>query len=176
MHNQTTSQLGVVAPGIRVPPAARGLYAIEYREVFRLVAPPEQLWAGMERVERFEEWWGWLRDLRLEGPGLSAGSVLSGVISPPLPYRMRVRVVVQECIRPKVIGAAIHGDLEGEARLVFDPEGDGTRASVAWTIEMMQRSMRLAAVVAAPLLRWGHDRVVESTVAEFDRHVGHDNS
>jgi hypothetical protein len=38
---------------------------------------------------------------------------------------------------------------------------------VTWTIEMMQRPMRVAARLAPRMLRWGHDRVVESTVASF---------
>ncbi|MDQ6613338.1 MAG: hypothetical protein M3083_00850 [Actinomycetota bacterium] len=73
-----------------------------------------------------------------------------------------------------VIDAAIHGDLEGRARLKLSPqpppredEGLGTVVSVSWTIEMMQRPMRLAARLGFPLLRWGHDRVVDATVRGF---------
>jgi hypothetical protein len=145
---------------------------IDYRDEFRFAVPPDQVWAGLEHVDRFEEWWGWLRNLHLEGRGLRPGSVLTGMVSPPLPYRMWIRVVLEECVPPAVIGGAVHGDLEGRARLMFAPDGGGTRASVAWTIEMTQPSMRMVAQVAAPLLRWGHDRVVESTVAEFDRRLG----
>jgi hypothetical protein len=32
---------------------------------------------------------------------------------------------------------------------------------------MMPRAMRVAARLGSPLLRWGHDRVVEMTVARF---------
>ena len=42
---------------------------------------------------------------------------------------------------------------------------------MSWTIEMRQRPMRLAALVAHPLLRWGHDRVVDATVSSFRRHL-----
>jgi hypothetical protein len=121
--------------------------------------------------DRFEGWWGWLHDFRLEGPGLASGSVLRGVVAPPLPYRMAVRVVLGECRAPRRIEAEVHGDLEGEARLVLAPDGTGTRASVSWRIEMMQPVMRVAARCAHPLLRWGHDRVVDVTVASFRRHI-----
>jgi len=50
-------------------------------------------------------------------------------------------------------------------------EGDGTLASVAWTIEMMQQPMRAAARFAYPLLRWGHDRVVDATVNGLRRQL-----
>ena len=47
------------------------------------------------------------------------------------------------------------------------PGGHGTTASVGWSLEMRQLPMRVAARVAYPLLRWGHDRVVEATVRAF---------
>jgi carbon monoxide dehydrogenase subunit G len=146
-------------------------YVIEYQERFSFPAPPEEVWSAVEHFERFEGWWGWLGELRVEGPGLVAGSVLHGVVAPPLPYRMRLRVVLVASDPPRSIDALVQGDLEGQARLVLEPEGEGTRASVAWTIEMMQRPMRVAARVAAPVLRWGHDRVVDATVAGFRRHL-----
>jgi hypothetical protein len=84
---------------------------------------------------------------------------------------MGLRVVLAQCVPPCRIEADVHGDLEGRASIVFEPDGAGTRATATWTIEMMQRPMRLAARVAHPLLRWGHDRVVEATVAGFRRRV-----
>jgi hypothetical protein len=70
-----------------------------------------------------------------------------------------------------MIHAAVHGDLEGRADLVLESDGGGTLATAAWTIEMMQLPMRVAARFTHPLLRWGHDRVVDATVASFRRQV-----
>jgi carbon monoxide dehydrogenase subunit G len=135
--------------------------------VFRFAAPPETVWAAIEHTNDFERWWGWLGEFRLEGEGLQAGSVLTGVVSPPVPYQMRVRVELEDCDRPSSIEAAVHGDLEGRAHLELAADGDGTQARVGWRIEMMQRPMRLAARFAYPLLQWGHNRVVEATVHSF---------
>ena len=144
---------------------------IDYRGAFTFASPPERVWAAIERVDTFEQSWGWLSEFHLEGDGLAPGSVLIGVVSPPLPYRMRLRVVVEGSDPGRRIDAAVHGDLEGRASLVLDPAGEGTRATVAWTIEMVQRPMRIAARVGYPLLRWGHDRVVEATVSGFRRRL-----
>lgn len=146
-------------------------YVIDYQATFHLPAPPEEVWAAIERVDRFESWWSWLREFRVEGGGLVAGAVLCGVVVPPLPYRMRLRVAIRHCAPPQRIEAVVHGDLEGRARLSLEPDGGGTRAQVAWTIEMRQRPMRLAARIAHPVLRWGHDRVVHATVAGFRRQL-----
>jgi carbon monoxide dehydrogenase subunit G len=143
----------------------------EYAGRFGFPVPPEQVWSALEQVDRFERWWGWLSELRVEGSGLVAGTVLHGVVAPPVPYRMRLRVVLVACDRPRSIEALVQGDLVGHARLELTPEGDGSRVSVAWTVEMMRPAMRVAARVGGPLLRWGHDRVVDATVAGFRRHL-----
>jgi len=146
-------------------------YVIDYRGSFHLDASPEEVWESIEHGERYEGWWAWLREFRFDGPGLYDGVVLHGLVSPPVPYRMRLTVVLDHCVRPSSIDATVHGDLEGTAHLSLDPDAGATRAEVAWTIEMMQRPMRLAARVAPGVMRWGHDRVVEATVASFRRHL-----
>jgi uncharacterized protein YndB with AHSA1/START domain len=149
-------------------------YVIDYRASFELDAPPAVVWQTIEHSERFESWWGWLKEFRVEGGGLRDGSVLHGVVEPPVPYRMRLRVELDSCNAPRRIDASIHGDLEGTARLLLEPHDRGTRAMISWSIEMMQRPMRLACRVARPLLTWGHDRVVEATVSSFRIHMQSD--
>jgi carbon monoxide dehydrogenase subunit G len=151
--------------------AARSPYVLEYEGRFDFPVPPQEVWSAVEDLDRLETWWGWLGEFRVEGPGLAADSVLHGVVAPPLPYRMRVRVELVDCDPPRSIDATVAGDLVGQARLVLEPDGAGTRARVTWEVEMMQRPMRVACRVAFPLLRWGHDRVVDATVAGFRRHL-----
>jgi hypothetical protein len=144
---------------------------ITYRRGYRFDVTPEQLWERIEQFDEYENWWPWLTELKIEGVGLSAGSILSGVVTPPLPYRMELRIELVDCHRPRAIDATIGGDLKGEARLRLRDEDGGTWADVAWTVEMQQAAMRLASRLARPLLQWGHDRVVESTVAGFRRRI-----
>jgi hypothetical protein len=56
---------------------------IVYHGEFAFPIGPEELWAHLERVERFERHPGWLSDVRLDGNGLESGSILWGVITPP---------------------------------------------------------------------------------------------
>jgi carbon monoxide dehydrogenase subunit G len=144
---------------------------IDYEGAFRFDAPAERVWAAISHPEWFESWWGWLGELRVDGDGLVDGAVLHGLVRPPVPYTMRVEVHLEHCVPGRAIDATVHGDLRGIASLALDGDDDTTTAEVAWRIEMMQRPMRLAARVAHPLLRWGHDRVVEMTVAGFRRHL-----
>lgn len=145
---------------------------IDYRGSFDFALSPEALWDALADPARFPSWWGWwLHDFTVDGDGLVDGAVLRGVVAPPVPYRMRVQVHLEHCERARRIDAEVRGDLRGPARLLLHAAPVGTTAEVSWRIEMMQRPMRLAARVAHPLLRWGHDRVVDATVAGFRRHL-----
>jgi hypothetical protein len=95
--------------------------------------------------------------------------VLHGTVIPPVPYRLRLDVRLQRCDRLRLVEATIDGDLCGRAALRLEAAGDGTRADVAWSLGMHSAPLRVAAHVAYPLMRWGHDRVVEMTVAGFRR-------
>jgi uncharacterized protein YndB with AHSA1/START domain len=148
-------------------------YVIDYDKRFRFAASPESVWAAMERLDEFERWWGWLGGFDVQGDGLREGSVLRGTVAPPLPYRMSVQVDVTRCRPARLVDALVSGDLAGPARLRIGADDHGeTLIDVAWTLEMRQTAMRLAARVAYPLLRWGHDRVVDSTVETFRARLG----
>jgi uncharacterized protein YndB with AHSA1/START domain len=148
-------------------------YVVDYAARFDFGVPPGLVWSAIEDLNQFETWWGWLGNLKVEGDGLREGSVLRGTVAPPLPYRMRLRVELTRCDPNRLIDAIVDGDLKGEAHIGFEPHGDGTRTDVSWTLEMMNRPMRMAAPFAYPLLRWGHDRVVEATVNGFRNHIEH---
>src|SRR5437588_268762 len=128
---------------------------------------PEEMAVGS--VSRMSGNWVSPAKAKVTAPGSTA--VLVGVLSPPVPYQMRVDVELDVCERPSLLDAAVHGDLEGRARLRMVPADGGTDVAAPWTFEMMQRPMRIAARIAHPLLRWGHDRVVEVTVNAFRRHI-----
>ncbi|HEY1380056.1 MAG TPA: hypothetical protein VGF55_24850, partial [Gemmataceae bacterium] len=75
------------------------------------------------------------------GPPLTTGAVMTGVVAPPIPYRMRLRVELVRCVAPHTLDAVVAGDLEGEASMRFAAVPAGTRADVAWTVELRQRAM-----------------------------------
>ena len=144
---------------------------MEYRGAFVFPVSPQDLWASIERFDRFESWWGWLSEFHASGDRLQTGAVLSGVVTPPLPYRMRIRTELLECVPGRWVKAEVAGDLRGDASLALSPSADRTDVVVGWRVEMMQRPMRVAARFAYPLMRWGHDRVVEHTVERFRHHL-----
>jgi hypothetical protein len=146
-------------------------YVIDYDGTFTFPVPPAELWATIVRFDCFTSWWNWLREFSVDGSGLRPGTALHGIVAPPLPYSMRLDVVLDECVREQRLAAVVHGDLEGPAQLTFDGDDFETRVHATWNVEMMQRPMRIAARIAKPLLQWGHDRVVDATVDSFRRQL-----
>jgi len=144
---------------------------MEYQGHFHLDQPPAQVWAAISDVEAYQGWWGWLSEVSCEGSGLRRGTILRGVVAPPVPYRMRIAVTLGQCRRPHRITAMVSGDLVGPASLRLRQEGTGSAADVEWSVEMTQWPMRMACAVAFPMLRWGHDRVVEQAVRGFVREM-----
>jgi len=159
------------ARGAAVTDTADPRYVVDYARTFTFNATPEQVWAVLERFESLARGWRWLREIRIDGPGLARGTVVRGVVAPPLPYRMRLEVILDDCVPERCIDASVHGDLEGVARISFEGDDTETRAHATWTIEMRQASMRVAARLAPRLLRWGHDRVVDATVQGLHRQL-----
>lgn len=144
---------------------------MNYRRTYDFTIAPDRVWAALENVDQYELWWPWLGEFSLVGGSLTAGSILRGVVSPPVPFQMRLTVEVLRCVPSRSVDARVHGDLEGEASLRMEPVGHGSHIEVAWDLEMMQRPMRIASRFGHPLLQWGHDQVVQMTVTGFRRHV-----
>lgn len=144
---------------------------IDFKRTFEFDVTPAVLWAALEDGAAFERWWPWLHEFRLDGGGLKTGAVMHGVVTPPVPYRMRLDVELIRVRRPSRVDAAVHGDLEGEAWLRLRRSGGGTIVEATWCVEMMQKPMRLASHLAHPLLVRAHDLVVDATVASFRRRL-----
>lgn len=142
---------------------------IDYRGAFWFPVGPNELWVTIERFDRFESWWAWLRNFDADTDRLVVGNVLHATVVPPVPYRLCLDIRLEASLRPQVVEATIDGDVRGFAVMRLEPVDDGTQVTVVWSLNMTSRPLRIAAHVAYPLMRWGHDRVVEMAVAGFRR-------
>jgi len=144
---------------------------MDYRGAFWFPVGPDELWGTIEQFDLFESWWAWLRDFTADSERLVGGNVLHATVVPPVPQRLRLHIRLETSRRPHAVEARIDGDVRGRAVIRLDPVDGGTRVEAAWSLEMLSRPLRLALVVAYPLMRWGHDRVVEMAVAGFRRNA-----
>lgn len=132
---------------------------------FVLPVPPAALWAHVSRVEQFQDWWPWLR--RFEGRALAADQSWRCTVQPPLPYQVRFRIDLDEVEAPVSAQARVSGDIEGWARLAIDPHPEGSDLRLLADLAPSNGFLRVAGRLAAPLVRFGHDWVLDVAVRQF---------
>lgn len=127
--------------------------------------PPDELWDAMLRVDAYREWWPWLRSF--DAAALAPGEVWSAVVQPPLPYRLRFEIRLEEVEAPRVASAEVSGDIEGTARLEIEPTGHGSELHLVSALAPTNAVLRAVAQLAQPMVRFGHDWVLDSGLRQF---------
>jgi hypothetical protein len=140
---------------------------IRYRNTFFFPLPPAELWTVMERFDLYGSWWTWLTGFRADQPAFTGGNVLRAVITPPALHRLRVDARLWRCAKPWLIEGEIEGDLCGPAALRLTEAAGGTRVEATWSLTLRSPPLRAAAYVAGPLLRSGHDHLIDLAVSRF---------
>lgn len=137
---------------------------------YDLPVPPAELWDALTRVDRYQSWWPWLREF--DARDLAGAEVWACLVQPPLPYRVRFSVTLDEVRPPSTVRASITGDVVGEARLDIAAREHGSEARLVSHLEPGNGFLRAVARVAAPVVRYGHDWVLDTGARQFiDRAV-----
>ncbi|MER7517514.1 SRPBCC family protein [Streptomyces sp. NPDC126499] len=125
-----------------------------FRSVWRLAAPPDAVYAVLERAEDYPRWWPQVREAVAHDDTTGTARLRS-----LLPYDLVVTVAARRRDPAAgVLESALHGDLEGWARwtLTALPGGSGTRALYEQEVEVRRPLMRALAVPGRPLFRFNH--------------------
>lgn len=146
-------------------------FDVSYSGTHLFEAPPEVLWHELQRVDMFERWWPWMKQVRLQGEALAPLSIISFVVDPPVPYKMDIAVEVTASKPPEFLQGAVSGDLIGTAGLDFEPQGGRTSVAVRWDVELANRRMRAGILVARPILLWAQRWAVEVALRGFRSHL-----
>jgi uncharacterized protein YndB with AHSA1/START domain len=130
--------------------------------------PPEVVWAALSDVGAYRRWWPWLTEL--EADGFDAGSSWTCRVRPPLPYSLRFTLSIEEVEAPRYAVATIAGDIEGHASLDLAPDGNGgTNLRLVSVLRSSNRSLRLLADLGPPIVRFGHDWILDTGLRQFRR-------
>jgi hypothetical protein len=133
-------------------------------------APPDELWSAITRVDAYRDYWPWLRSV--QGDGLVAGKVNKVAIWAPVPWMIRLTLVVERVVDGAEADVAVDGDLRGVATLRVSPAAnDPSRATarLAWDLTPASPALRVAGRMARPVLQYGQDWVVSMGIGQFRR-------
>jgi hypothetical protein len=133
---------------------------------WRFSLAPDELWERVAATDSYRRWWPWLRRFEPVG-GFRAGARWSCLVQPPLPYRVRFEVALERVEPHRLAVAVVRGDIEGEAVLTIEPRSGGCEARLRSTLWPTHPLMRRVAAVVPPLVRWGHDWVLDTGARQF---------
>ena len=132
---------------------------------YRFEASPEELWERFGDVSAFRSWWPWLR--RFDAAALAPGERWGCTVQPPLPYTLRFTITIGEVEELRRIEASVAGDIHGTATLEVAEVDDGAEIHLRSQLAPSNRYLRTVAKVAAPVVRFGHDWVLDMGARQF---------
>lgn len=128
-----------------------------------------RLWRALSGVDAYPHWWPWLRDFR--AVALLGGDVWTCVICPPLPYRLRLRVELDDVVPEELVAATVDGDIVGSASVELSDRDDGCAVRLVSELAPANPMLRAVARSANPLVRYGHDWVLDTGARQFCQKV-----
>lgn len=139
--------------------------------------PPAVVWAALTDVDAYRRWWPWLSDL--DADQFEVGATWRCHVRPPLPYSLRFTLTLEEVESPRFAVATIAGDIEGHASVDLTDSSEGSGGTDLRLVSILRsstRSLRLLADLGPPIVRFGHDWVLDSGLRQFrQRALGSDD-
>jgi uncharacterized protein YndB with AHSA1/START domain len=132
---------------------------------YRFDADPEKFWAAIGNTGSYQAWWPWLR--LFDAPDFEVGSRWTCAVQPPVPYRVRFTIDFNQVEPPRLVTVAVGGDVCGTAELEVTPEGTGSAVHLVSELIPDNRVLRAAAFLAKPIVRFGHDWVLDTGASQF---------
>ncbi|MER5889725.1 SRPBCC family protein [Streptomyces sp. NPDC001941] len=130
-----------------------------FRSVWLLAAPPDAVFAALERAEEYPRWWRQVREVVAVDERTGTGRFRS-----LLPYDLFVTATeTRHDPVGLVLQAALSGDMEGWARwTVAGRAGGGSRVLYEQEVEVRKPLLRRLAVPGRPLFRLNHALMMRS--------------
>jgi uncharacterized protein YndB with AHSA1/START domain len=132
---------------------------------YHFASPPEAVWAAMGDVDRYRDWWPWLR--RFDAEALAAGDRWHCLVKPPLPYELAFTLTLRTVRAAEAIEVDVSGDVRGTAGLTLTPSGEGAEVRVRSELTPVSRLLTGVALVAWPVARFAHDWVIDTGARQF---------
>ncbi|MGI8662048.1 MAG: hypothetical protein ACR2LQ_02420 [Acidimicrobiales bacterium] len=136
---------------------------------YRFGVEPAELWSKLTSVEDYRSWWPWL--VGFDAGGFQTGERWACVVQPPLPYSLRFDLVIGDVIVERSVTATIEGDIIGHARLDLAPSGEGSDLRLTSQLAPSNAMLRVVARIAKPVVRFGHDWVIDTGLRQFEAHA-----
>ena len=128
---------------------------------WRMSAPRQVVWDILNDSQRYPEWWPCYKRCHPLTPGVTGvGFAAEYVVRGPLPYDVHYRVEVTHYAPPHESAFRAVGDLVGDGRMVYEPDGDGTLVTIYWNVRTSGLWLNLLGPVLRWLFVWNHNTIM----------------
>ncbi len=124
------------------------------------------MWPVLTRVQDYQAWWPWLR--RFDGQAFAPGERWACEIQPPLPYRLRFTLCLDQVEPGRSATASVTGDIVGTARIELSATSRGSELHLVSALEPSTRLLRMMSGFVRPVARFGHDWVIDTGLRQFE--------
>lgn len=132
---------------------------------FRFELPRAVMWDTFTRIDEYRAWWPWLAGF--DGEAFESGVRWRCQVRPPLPYSLDFNVTLLDVVPQEFVRARIDGDIDGWAELSAADREVGCDLRLRSALSPRNRLLRLVALGARPVARFGHDWVLDSGIRQF---------
>jgi hypothetical protein len=140
---------------------------------WRIHAPITLVWEVLTDIERWPQWWSYVRNVRPLRPSRADGLGCQWRIewATRLPYRLLIDVETIDMKKPERLRGRSTGQLQGEGIWLLRHEDGITDITYVYRIELAAPWMLCLAPLLAPLFRWNHEGVMRAGGLGLARHV-----
>jgi uncharacterized protein YndB with AHSA1/START domain len=131
--------------------------------VWYVEAPIDAVWEAIHDARAYPRWWKAVLSVEEVEPGGAdgIGKVDRFVWKAPLGYKLRFSLRLDRDERPRRLGGAATGELEGTGYWSLREEEDGvTRVQYDWRVRTNRGFMNLLAPIARPAFKASHKAVM----------------
>ena len=131
-----------------------------------LNAPVENVWNEIRDMDRWPEWWKYVKTVTLikQGDANDIGSIRRIQWSTALPYTITFDSELVSVDHHKRIEGRAFGELTGTGIWTFEVNGDTTHVRYEWNVQTTKKWMNFFAPIARPLFSWNHDKVMSAGI------------
>ena len=136
-------------------------------------APVQAVWGALADPQGWPLWWPYVRRVRLlrHGNAEDIGSLRRIEWGSALGYGITLDVTTTRIVKPREIEGHAVGDLEGVGLWRVEADGDATRATYRWAVNLRRPWMRRLLPLLRPVFAWNHHAVMRAGAHGLSCHL-----
>jgi hypothetical protein len=132
---------------------------------FRFDAARPAVWQALGQVDRYQQWWPWLRSF--DADGFAEGETWRCVVKPPLPYSVAFSITLISVVDQESATARLSGDIVGTAEITVSDDREGCVLRLVSDLTAIGGPARLVDRFVPLVASAGHHWVLDQGIRQF---------